>query len=72
MGQQGRLAAQVVTDLQALTPTLVVLEATGGYERAVTAAIAAAQIPVAVVNPRQVRDFAIATGVLAKTDELDA
>lgn len=63
---------QVVTDLNALGPTLVVLEATGGYERAVTAALAEAGIPVAVVNPRQVRDFARATGVLAKTDELDA
>jgi transposase len=62
----------LVTDLRAAYPTLVVLEATGGYERAVTAALAAAPIPVAVVNPRQVRAFARATGVLEKTDELDA
>ncbi len=58
--------------LRALQPTLVVLEATGGYERAVTAALAIAGMAVAVVNPRQVRDFAKATGKLAKTDALDA
>jgi transposase len=62
----------LVEQLQTAQPTLVVLEATGGYERAVTVAIADAGIPVAVVNPRQVRDFAKATGVLAKSDELDA
>jgi transposase len=53
-------------------PTLVVLEATGGYEREVAAALGLAGIPLAVVNPRQVRDFARATGRLAKTDALDA
>jgi transposase len=63
---------ELVRAVRELAPTLVVLEATGGYERAVTAALAAATIPVAVVNPRQVRDFAKATGILAKTDELDA
>jgi transposase len=62
----------LVDAVRDLHPTLVVLEATGGYERAVTAALAAAPIPVAVVNPRQVREFARATGQLAKTDELDA
>lgn len=62
----------LVRQLGELRPTLVVLEATGGYERAVTTALAQAAIPVAVVNPRQVRDFAKATGILAKTDELDA
>lgn len=51
---------------------LIVLEATGGYERPVAAALAAAGLPVAVVNPRQVRDFARAVGRLAKTDALDA
>lgn len=51
---------------------LVVLEATGGYERAVVAALAAARLPVVVANPRQVRDFARATGQLAKTDRIDA
>jgi transposase len=51
---------------------LAVVEATGGFERPVAAALAAAGLPVAVVNPRQVRDFARATGRLAKTDALDA
>jgi transposase len=53
-------------------PKLVVMEATGGYESLVAGALAARGIPVAVVNPRQVRDFAKATGVLAKTDRIDA
>lgn len=51
---------------------LIVLEATGGYERGVVAALGGAGLPVVVVNPRQVRDFAKATGQLAKTDRLDA
>jgi transposase len=51
---------------------LIVLEATGGFQRAVVAALAAAALPVVVVNPRQARDFAKATGQLAKTDVLDA
>lgn len=62
----------LVTRLQGLAPRLVVLEATGGYEVPVAAALAGAGLPVAVVNPRQVRDFARATGRLAKTDVLDA
>jgi transposase len=53
-------------------PKLVVLEATGGLERALVAALLAASLPVAVVNPRQVRDFAKASGRLAKTDGIDA
>ena len=64
--------AAVVKALQATPPTLVVLEATGAYHRDVTSALVAAGIPVAVVNPRQVRDFARSTGQLAKTDRLDA
>ena len=64
--------AAVVKELQATPPTLVVLEATGAYHRNVTSALVAAGIPVAVVNPRQVRDFARSTGQLAKTDRLDA
>jgi transposase len=64
--------AALVPDLTARAPRLVVLEATGGHERAVAAALTAAGIPVAVVNPRQVRDFAKATGRLAKSDALDA
>ncbi len=62
----------VVTRLRALRPALVVLEATGGLEIPLTGALAAAGLPVVVVNPRQVRDFAKATGKLAKTDALDA
>jgi transposase len=58
--------------LAKLKPALVVLEATGGFEMAVAAALAAARLPLAVVNPRQIRDFARATGRLAKTDALDA
>ena len=64
--------ARVVERLRGLAPALVVLEATGGLERPLTAALVQAQIPVAVVNPRQVRDFARATGQLAKTDRIDA
>jgi len=63
---------ELVTRCQALTPTLMVLEATGGYEAALVAALATAGLPVVVANPRQVRDFAKATGQLAKTDALDA
>lgn len=62
----------VVARLAALAPALVVVEATGGYELALVAALAAADLPVVVVNPRQVRDFARATGQLAKTDRIDA
>lgn len=62
----------LVSRLQALSPSLVVMEATGGYEWLVAAALAGRGIPVAVVNPRQVRDFAKAIGALAKTDRIDA
>jgi transposase len=62
----------LVARLQSLEPMLVVLEATGGFEHAVVAALAAAGVPVVVANPRQVRDFARATGQLAKTDAIDA
>lgn len=58
--------------LARLDPRLIVLEATGGYEAPVAAALSTAGLPVAVVNPRQVRDFARATGQLAKTDRIDA
>jgi transposase len=64
--------AQILTRLRAVSPTLVVLEATGGLEILLTGILAAAGVPVVVVNPRQVRDFAKATGRLAKTDALDA
>lgn len=55
-----------------LHPELIVLEATGGYEARVVAALADARLPVVLINPRQIRDFAKATGRLAKTDRLDA
>lgn len=58
--------------LSAMPLRVIVLEATGGYERLVVAALAAAGLPVVVVNPRQVRDFARAQGRLAKTDQIDA
>ena len=64
--------ATLVARLQGLAPTLIVLEATGGLAVPLTGALAAAGLPVVVVNPRQVRDFAKATGQLAKTDALDA
>lgn len=63
---------QLARQLAQQKPALIVLEATGGYERAAVAALLAAGLPVAVVNPRQVRDFAKATGRLAKTDAIDA
>ena len=62
----------LVSELQSLCPAAVVLESTGGLELPLAGALAAASLPVAVVNPRQVRDFAKATGLLAKTDVLDA
>jgi len=67
-----REMAGLVTRLTALAPALVVLEATGGLEGPLVGALATAGLPVVVVNPRQVRDFAKATGTLAKTDALDA
>lgn len=63
---------RLVERFQREKPELVVLESTGGYEAVVAVKLAAAEIPVAVVNPRQVKDFGRATGRLAKTDKLDA
>jgi transposase len=63
---------KLVARLVSRRPTLVVVEATGGLEISLTGACAAAGLPVVVVNPRHVRDFAKATGRLAKTDTLDA
>jgi transposase len=77
-GERGAVAndeagiATLLAQLQAVQPTLMVLDATGGYQRAVVAALAAAGFPVAVVNPRQARDVAKATGQVAQTDALDA
>jgi transposase len=64
--------AEIVGWLRALNPDVIVVEATGGYEAPLVAELGSASLPVAVVNPRQVRDFARATGRLAKTDRLDA
>lgn len=63
---------KAVCCLREVAPALIVMEATGGIELPIAAALAAAGLPVAVVNPRQVRDFARATGKLAKTDAIDA
>jgi transposase len=62
----------LVQRLRAVTPAVIVVEATGGYERALVAHCAAAALPIAVINPRQVRAFAQALGRTAKTDTLDA
>lgn len=64
--------ATLVARWQAAPPARIVVEATGGLEMLVTSALAAAELPVVVVNPRQARDVAKATGQLAKTDALDA
>lgn len=64
--------ARIVQTLKEVGVSRVVVESTGGYERSVVAELAAAGLPVVVVNPRQVRDFARATGRLAKTDTIDA
>lgn len=63
---------RLVHELAQLRPTLVVMEATGGFEAALAAALFAARIAVVVVNPKRVRDFARAAGIAAKTDRLDA
>jgi len=63
---------ELIAELVGLRPKLIVLEATGGLEIPVVSALFAAGLPVVVVNPRQIRDFAKATGQLAKTDRLDA
>ncbi len=83
VGNEERRVHTLVERLRAVAPTLIVLEATGGYELLAVAALVPAGLPVVVVNPRrggrpatqgsrQVRDFARATGQLAKTDRIDA
>jgi transposase len=64
--------AKLVESVRSREPTLVVLEATGGYQTRVVTALVVAKIPAAVVNPRQVREFARSIGKLAKTDAIDA
>jgi transposase len=70
--ERGQRELRTLLEKQDPAPTLIVLEATGGYERGVTAELGGAGLPVVVINPRQVRDFAKATGQLAKTDRVDA
>ena len=72
MGNTQKGIAELVQWMQELQPELIVVEATGGYQRAVVEALFWAGLPVAVVNPARVRQFARACGLLAKTDKLDA
>lgn len=64
--------AQILELLKEVCPVLIVMEATGGLEVGLASELAGAQLPAAVINPRQARDFAKATGQLAKTDQVDA
>ena len=72
VARDGKGLDELVARLRALDVALIVLEATGGFETTVAGALCAAGLPLAVVNPRQIRDFARATGRLAKTDAIDA
>ncbi len=72
VARDGKGLEQLVERLAAVDVSLVVVEATGGFETTVAAALAGAGLPLAVVNPRQIRDFARALGKLAKTDAIDA
>ena len=72
VAHDGEGIEDLVGRLSKMAPALVVLEATGGFETIVAAGLGAAGLPVAVVNPRQIRDFARATARLAKTETLDA
>jgi transposase len=72
VARNGEGVAQLVERLKELSPALIALEATGGFETVVAAALAAASLPIVVVNPAQVRHFAQALGRRAKTDPLDA
>ena len=72
VARDGKGLEALVDRLAAIDVSLIVVEATGGFETTVAAALAAAGLPLAVVNPRQIRDFARALGKLAKTDAIDA
>ena len=72
VARDGEGIDELAERLRAAAPSLIVLEATGGFEAVVVAGLAAAGLPIVVVNPRQIRDFARATARLAKTDALDA
>jgi transposase len=71
-GNEAKSITELSDRVRALAPQLVVMEATGGLEMPAAAALSRAGLPVVIVNPRQVRDFARATGQLAKTDKIDA
>jgi len=72
VARDGEGLAALIERLRGARPELIVLEATGGFEQVVAAGLAGAGLPVVVVNPRQIRDFARALGRLAKTDRIDA
>ena len=72
VARDGKGLESLVERLMVLDVSLVVLEATGGFETTVAAALAGVGLPLAVVNPRQIRSFAKALGKLAKTDAIDA
>ena len=72
VGRDPNGLAALIERVATLAPRLIVIEATGGFETTVVAALGASSLPLVVVNPRQIRDFARATGRLAKTDRLDA
>jgi transposase len=72
VSRDGKGLEQLVERLRVVSPTLVAVEATGGFETIVAAAIAGAELPLAVVNPAQIRHFAQAVGKRAKTDPIDA
>ncbi len=72
VARDGEGLAVLMERMRELKPALIVMEATGGFEVTVAATLGSSKLPLAVVNPRQIRDFARATGKLAKTDALDA
>lgn len=72
VARDGKGLEELVARLQAVSPTLIAVEATGGFETIVAAALAGAQLPLVVVNPAQIRHFAQAVGQRAKTDPIDA
>ena len=70
--RDGKGVEELLDRLRTVAPTLIAVEATGGFETIVAAAIGAAQLPLVVVNPAQVRHYAQAVGKRAKTDPIDA
>jgi len=72
VGNNKRGIAKLVKEMLSLRPELIVVEATGGYEEAIVLALFEAGLPVALVSPQRVRQYARARGLLAKTDRLDA